>query len=289
MPSSPRNSQLPPLKKRQSLPDFVSKDQQDALKLLALKMRLHSPSTSSTPPTDSDETQLENLEINVGSGPDYTSLLSDQILCIILSKMPESQQIPNSLVCKRWEKLSGRLIHSLKLLDWEFLESGRLIYRFPNLTDVDLVRACIKSPRNSGILLSHRFVLVHLNSGVSNDGFIRKHDLLDSGLIDQGIRVLAGGCLNLRKLVLIGASEEGLTCVAEECKTLQELELHCCLDFVLKGISGCKNLQILKLIGCVDGFYDSVISDIGLTILAQGCRRLVKLELVGCKDRKSVV
>ncbi|MFS8016358.1 putative leucine-rich repeat domain superfamily [Helianthus anomalus] len=44
-----------------------------------------------------------------------------------------------------------------------------------------------------------------------------------------------------------------------------------------------KNLQILKLVGTVDGFYSSLVSDIGLTILAQGCKRLVKLELKGCK------
>lgn len=31
------------------------------------------------------------------------------------------------------------------------------------------------------------------------------------------------------------------------------------------------------------GFYESVVSDIGLTILAQGCKRLVRLELVGCE------
>ncbi|RXI06065.1 hypothetical protein DVH24_018107 [Malus domestica] len=43
----------------------------------------------------------------------------------------------------------------------------------------------------------------------------------------------------------------------------------------LKGISRCRNLQIVKLIGSVDGFYRAVISDIGLTILAQGALLLV--------------
>ncbi|GKB66279.1 F-box protein-like protein [Tanacetum coccineum] len=40
---------------------------------------------------------------------------------------------------------------------------------------------------------------------------------------------------------------------------------------------------ILKLVGNVDGFYSSLVSDIGLTILAQGCKRLVKLELRVCE------
>ncbi|KAL5801782.1 hypothetical protein ACOSQ3_033414 [Xanthoceras sorbifolium] len=52
-----------------------------------------------------------------------------------------------------------------------------------------------------------------------------------------------------------------------------------------KGIFACHNLQVEKLFGCVDGFYNSVVSDIGLTLLAQGCRRLVKLELCGCEGR----
>ncbi|GKD21763.1 F-box protein-like protein, partial [Tanacetum coccineum] len=38
-----------------------------------------------------------------------------------------------------------------------------------------------------------------------------------------------------------------------------------------------------KLIGYIDGLFDNVISDIGLTVLAQGCLRLLKLELGGCE------
>uniref|UniRef100_A0A5B7BD79 F-box domain-containing protein n=1 Tax=Davidia involucrata TaxID=16924 RepID=A0A5B7BD79_DAVIN len=272
---SPERHLQPPLKKRPSWPDHWFNDQD--LKHVVLKMRLHS--LSETPPSEPDET----LTLDHPSTTDFTSILSDQLLLIILSKLPESQHISNSLVCKRWSKLSGRLVCSLKLLDWDFLESGRLVYRFPNLTYIDIVRACIQSPRNSGILLTHKFVSVHLDSCSSGGRFIRNQDLLHSDLIDRGLQILAEGCPNLRKLVLIGTSEEGLSCVAKECLTLQELELHCCTDFSLRGISGCRNLQILKLIGCVDGFYDAVISDIGLTIVAQGCKRLLKLELVGCE------
>lgn len=82
---------------------------------------------------------------------------------------------------------------------------------------------------------------------------------------------------------MINASEMGLLTVAEECLTLQDLELHRCNDNVLRGIAACENLQVLKLVGSVDGFYSLVVSDIGLTILAQGCKRLVKLELSGCE------
>jgi F-box/leucine-rich repeat protein 2/20 len=39
----------------------------------------------------------------------------------------------------------------------------------------------------------------------------------------------------------------------------------------------------VKLFGWVDGFYGLVISDIRLTILAQGCRWLVWLELCSCE------
>ncbi|GJV82349.1 F-box protein-like protein [Tanacetum coccineum] len=52
---------------------------------------------------------------------------------------------------------------------------------------------------------------------------------------------------------------------------------------VLRAIAAFQNLQILKLVANVDGFYSSLVSDIGLTILAQGCKRLVKLELRGCE------
>lgn len=284
-----QQQQPPPLKRRLSiLPDNLWLNDQQALTHAFLKMGLHS--LSSTPPSDPDETLTLEKERNPqyspnpNPKPDLFSLLSDQLLLDILSKLPASQHVTNSAVSKRWLKLNGHLILSIKLLDWEFLESGRLTYRFPNLTDVDLVRACVRSSRNSGIVLTHRFVSVHLDSCLFNEGgFIGKQDLLHPNEIDRGVRILSEGCPNLRRLVVISASEETLSCVAEECLTLQELELHRCGDLSLRGISGCRNLQIMKLIGFVDGFYDTVVSDIGLTIVAQGCKRLVKLELVGCE------
>ncbi|GFY81159.1 RNI-like superfamily protein [Actinidia rufa] len=251
MPLSPERNHRPPSRRRLSWPDLWVKEQ--ALSHVALKMGLHS--LPETPPPEPDETLLSDftaLDLD-SSAPDSTSLLSDELLLSILSKLPESQHIPNSAVCKRWLRLSGRLVRSIKMLDWEFLESGRLVYRFSNLTDVDIVRACIRSSRSSGILLTHKFVSVHLDSSLSGGGFIRKQDLLHSDLVDRGVQILAEGCPNLRRLVVIG-------------------------EFSVARI-----YRYLKLIGIVDGFYDSVISDIGLTIVAQGCQRLVKLELVGCE------
>nr|XP_043621155.1 F-box protein At5g07670-like [Erigeron canadensis] len=215
---------------------------------------------------------------------DFTLLISDQILIHILSKLTKSQLISSSLVCKRWLKINGGLVKDLRLLDWDFLDSGRLVYRFTNLVSVDILQSCIVSSRNvSGICLSNKFVSMHIDSDVSCNGFVSKFDFLDARVIDRGVRVLAQGCPNLRRLVLLGVSYEGLGYIANECLALQELELCMCLDMDLKGLAGFRNLQILKLVGSVDGMYDSVVSDIGLTILAQGCPRLLKLELVGCE------
>ncbi|TYI90431.1 hypothetical protein E1A91_D03G122000v1 [Gossypium mustelinum] len=214
---------------------------------------------------------------------DRTLLLSDELLLKILSKLPLSQRNPNSLVCKRWLYLQGRLVRSLKILDWNFLVSGRLITRFPNLAHVDLLNGCLFSPRNSGILLTHRMVSMQMRYGNCSNWELLEENLLPVEVVDGGLQALANGCPNLRRLMVINASELGLLTLAEECLTLQELELHKCNDNVLRGIAACENLQILKLVGNVDGLYCSLVSDVGLTILAQGCKRLVKLELSGCE------
>ncbi|KAH7853426.1 hypothetical protein Vadar_002259 [Vaccinium darrowii] len=236
-------------------------------------------SLPTTPKSHHNKTLIQKTLIS-----DPTSLLSDQILLQILSKLPHSQRNSNSLVSKRWLNLQGRLIRSLKLLDWDFLISGRLFVRFPNLVHVDVVRGCVISPKNStGILFTQKMGSFHVDSNVSPNGFVPESYILSVDEVDFGLRSLASGYPNLRKLMVINASELGLLSVAEECPTLQELELHKCNDQVLRGIAACQNLQILKLAGYVDGFYESFVSDIGLTIMAQGCRRLVKLELSGCE------
>ncbi|XP_043693192.1 F-box protein At5g51370-like [Telopea speciosissima] len=269
-----------PLNKPSSCPELWFKEK--VLKHVVFKMQLDSL-TRAQSPDHKASTELEKKVALNFSRIDLTSLLSDELLLRIFSNLPDSQRKSNSLVCKRWMFLQGRLVHSVKLLDWDFLVSGRLLSRFPNLTDVDLVAACIDSPRNSGILLTHKLLSVHIDADFLPGRFVPEDNLLPPALIDRGLRALARGCPNLRKLVLIAATESGLSSVAEECPTLQELELHHCTDLALHGISACKNLQILKLIGTVDGFYSSVLSDIGLTFLANGCKRLVKLELSGCE------
>ncbi|KAI9080611.1 hypothetical protein K1719_037417 [Acacia pycnantha] len=213
------------------------------LKHMVVAMQLQSLS----PP---DDPKSKTLTPNIFP-IDSTLLLSDETLIRIFAKLPDSQRKSISLVCRRWLNLQGRLVRTLKVLDWNFVLSGSLIHRFPNLNHVDLIPGSFISPRNSGIFLSHRLVSMHIDCGFyPNWCFGEEKNLLPVDVIDSGLSVLASGCPNLRKLHVIGASE---------------------------------NLQILKLIANVDSFYRSVVSDIGLTILAQGCKRLVKLELSGCE------
>ncbi|KAM0035525.1 putative leucine-rich repeat domain superfamily [Helianthus debilis subsp. tardiflorus] len=147
---------------------------------------------------------------------DYTLLVSDQVLTAILSNLTKSQQLSSCLVCKS---------------------------------------ACIISPRNSGICLSNKFVSIHVHSFISDNECVWKPDFLSIREVDRGVRILAESCPNLRRLVLCGVSLEGLASVANECLALQELELCSCTDLHLKGLVGFRNLQILKLIGSVNGLY----------------------------------
>ncbi|KAJ8748107.1 hypothetical protein K2173_009237 [Erythroxylum novogranatense] len=272
---TPTPTPIPPLKKRApSWSDLWLKNTKP-LKHVVLAMQLQSLASPSPTKDPHTKTKTHTL-ISSLSNIDRTLLLNDDILLKILSLLPSSQKSYNFLVCKRWLNLQGRLVRSLKVLDWEFLESGRLITRFPNLNRVDLIRGCIPAPYDSSIWLSHKVLSMPIDSVVS--GFVQnwricEENLLPVEIVDRG----------LEKLVVIGASELGLLSVAEGCSTLQELELHKCNDNLLRGIAACENLQILKLVGKVDGFYNSLVSDVGLTILAQGCKRLVKLELSGCE------
>ncbi|CAA0409077.1 F-box protein [Arabidopsis thaliana] len=217
------------------------------------------------------------------SDVDRTLSLSDSLLLKILEKLPESQNEDVSLVCKRWLSVQGRRLRSMKVFDWEFLLSGRLVSRFPKLTSVDLVNACFNPSSNSGILLCHKSISFHVSTDSSLNLNFVEESLLDNEMVDKGLRVLGRGSFDLIKLVVINATELGLLSLAEDCSDLQELELHKCSDNLLRGIAACENLRGLRLVGSVNGLYSSSVSDIGLTILAQGCKRLVKLELSGCE------
>ncbi|KAL8217982.1 hypothetical protein R6Q57_021355 [Mikania cordata] len=215
---------------------------------------------------------------------DLTSLLSDEILLHILSKFSGiSQRNSNCLVSKHWLNLQGRLVRSIRVLDWDFLISGRMFFRFPNLTHVNLVHGTLVSDSgatNFGVFVNHEIGLFRIGP----DEFLcDDRVLLPVNEVDFGLKVLASVYPNLRKLVVMNCSEIGLLSVTEECPSMQELVLHHCNDNVLIAIAAFSDLQILKLIGVFDGFYRSLISDRGLTFLAQGCKRLVKLELQGCE------
>ncbi|VVB06761.1 unnamed protein product [Arabis nemorensis] len=207
---------------------------------------------------------------------------SDSLLLLVFSKLPISHHLLTSLVCKRWLYLHGRLLRSLKLLDWHFLHSGRLFARFPHLTEIDILRSCIRlAPNsNSGAFLTLKPFSLPISCSHHHDG---SFDILPPDRIYRGLKLIAQKYPNLRRIAVFGASEHGLASLAGTCQTLQELELHRCGDLSLKGLSGCTNLQVMKLTARIDGFFTCVVSDIGLTILAQGCKRLVKLQLCACE------
>ncbi|XP_050238710.1 F-box protein At5g51370-like [Mercurialis annua] len=284
---NPNSKPPPPLTKRGrtlSLPDVWFKDQ--SLKHVVWKMHLRSLSTTPSPPSSDSDFSLLGFQspLDPITRPDCTSLLSDELLLQVFSRLPSSQYISNSLVCKRWLYIHGRLVQSIKLNEWSFLNSGRIFTRFPNLVEIGILNACFVTPRNSGIVLTHKYLSIHIGTDYTDYGmFIEGSRILPSDFIDCGLEMIAKQYSNLRRIVVFNASETGLLSISGKCETLQELELHCCGDFALNGISGCRNLQVVKLVACVDGFYNTVVSDIGLTILAQGCSRLVKLELCGCE------
>ncbi|OAY68011.1 F-box protein [Ananas comosus] len=216
---------------------------------------------------------------------DLTARLSDELLLRILAALPDHLRGPSSLVSKRWLRLAGRLRRSLTLLEWRFLHR-RLALRFPDLTDLDLVPASFSSSSasTSAAVLNRGPVSVPVEPHA--DPPIGYRRFLPPDAIDRGLDAVARSFPGLRKLSVAAPidSQSGLIAVADGCPTLQELELHRCTDLGLRPISAFNNLQILRLVGSVEGFYAGPgVTDIGLTILAHGCKRLVKLELAGCE------
>ncbi|XP_076898602.1 F-box protein At5g51370-like [Bidens hawaiensis] len=247
------------------------------------------PRPSSPPPPRQPENLITvnqtlniNNEIPDSDFPDI-SPLSDETLFRIVSKVyDDSKSSGLSLVSKKWLGLHGRLVKSVRVFDWDFVVSGRMFFRFPNLIDVDLLNGIVVSSnciKSSGLSVGE-FGPFRVDSDVFLPSNVNLRNVTE---VDFGLQILSNSYPNLQRLVVANCSEIGLLNLAEGCLTMQELVLHNCHDQVLRGIAAFKNLQILKLIGTVDGLYLSLVSDIGLTILAQGCKRLVKLELRGCE------
>ncbi|CAL9153988.1 unnamed protein product [Musa hybrid cultivar] len=252
------------------------------LKHVVFKMQL-----SDQTPTIEDPAPRQRHGGDGAGVADLTALFSDKLLLRILAAVPDPLRLPASLVCKRWLRLVGRLRHSLTLLDWSFLDRGRLFLRFPDLAELDLVPGSFASPSSVAargrVLLSWGPFSVTVDTNA--DSPVGECCFLEPDVIDRGLETVARSCPGLRKLSLVASdSEAGLMAIAGGCDTMQELELHRCSDLALRPIFAFKNLQILRLVGSVDGLYCGPrVTDIGLTILAHGCKRLVKLELSGCE------
>ncbi|KAG6548872.1 hypothetical protein Mapa_009634 [Marchantia paleacea] len=375
---------------------------------------------------------------------DITAALSDALLQRILLGVPPASRATCSLVCQRWLRIVDKDRKSLRLLNWAFLESGRLPKRFPDLTYIDLTWACMRdaTTRNSiCITLSNLDLSLHpqVAEPFSLEACIRTQQLAPEAL-DRGLAVLARGCPELQRLrivdvghtqagafsewefvasnqkgtghkadslidvsspnplkatsfkvdndaadvvdhgqvpqqkgignkadavpvdvtasetvqlsnivikpgimkdegfrisrnlhkvdglgvkavaqaalarnattlgVSLGPIEEdvgtprsrrakgikgkgdgdavlelGLLSLAKGCPMLQDLEVHQCTDETISSVVHFPNVQILRLVGTVEGFSHCSFTDVGLTILANKCRRLIRLELIGCE------
>ncbi|XP_020263136.1 F-box protein At5g07670-like [Asparagus officinalis] len=228
------------------------------------------------------------LAVPLSHRADGHRLLSTSSILLILSEIPlPLLETPLSRCPSLTWLVSGRLrrIPSYPIRRWPSLP--RLLSRFPNLTDLNLVPAVFSSSDSRPLHCSGQVVLSRGNVSIQMDqvSFPTVGDcpFIDSDSIDRGLETVARGCPNLRRLSVAG-TKSGLFPVSDACDTLQEMELHCCTDLALRSVSGFRNLQILKLVGSVEGLYSGPgVSDIGLTILAHGCKRLVKLELSGCE------
>ncbi|CAK9206620.1 unnamed protein product [Sphagnum jensenii] len=227
------------------------------------------------------------------------SSFNDEVLLNILRRLSPAPHY--ALVCKRWMRLHGQLRLSIKVHDWRFLESGRMVFRFPNLTDVDLSLACScivtssssstprgennnKQSSSAAILLTHQGLTVQLGYDAVDPSSIERcieAQQLSPAQLDKGLKLLADAYPGLQRLCVVDTA--GIARIAQNCRLLQELELYQCTDETLRAVSACKNLQIVRLIGSVTGFYHCTFTDIGLTIMSQSFRRLVKLELSGCE------
>ncbi|KAJ4951482.1 hypothetical protein NE237_028314 [Protea cynaroides] len=107
-----------PLNMPSSLPGLGFKDK--TLKHVVFKMLLDSSAEHRHHQT-TNSTKSEKTTVLNSSKSDLTAIFSDELLLRIFSKLPNSQRNSNSLVFKRWLNLHGCLVHSVKLLEWDFV------------------------------------------------------------------------------------------------------------------------------------------------------------------------
>eukprot|EP00897_Mesotaenium_endlicherianum_P008005 jgi/Mesen1/7232/ME000372S06468 len=308
---------------------------------------------------------------------DMTAFLGDDVIIRILKLIQDDKDRKVcSLLSKRWLRLEGMLRESIKVLDWGFLENGRIYERFPNLADVDLTGAWTSDAKR--LVSCASFVPMYRGSCYMRLGLEAEFPFSWNHVVeeqrpnpydfDRGLRALVKAYPGIRRLCVVdafrllkdeekeenedddgwdddsrhenhklekervqdtkkesvyvhsqegpqsgqkaklpsgtrniwrssGASiveqlraklrvndhqeAEGLQIVARGCPMLQELEVRQCTDASLTALAECKNLQVLKLVGELTGFYHATFSDKGLIVLAKSCTRIVELSLTG--------
>ncbi|KHN11678.1 F-box protein [Glycine soja] len=240
-----------PLKKRWSLNQMVM-----AMKLQSLSC---SPGI-----TDKSNPILSPFPLPI---TDRTLLLSDELLLKIIALVSDSstQRNSNSLVCKRWLNLQGRLVRSLRISDWNFLLSGRLIHRFPNLNHVDLLSAALISPKYSDVLLTNRVISMHLSSDSFPYWCFCEDNMLPFQVIDNGLTSLASGCPNSAppRSASSPLPRSAPLCRYSNCSAAAT-------TFSAGSPRGCKRLVKLELSGC-EGSFD------GIKAIGKCCQMLEEL------------
>lgn len=101
-----------------SLPELLFKERALKHGTSIMKSRSNSPFASPRPVASPRSVPQRTLGFHSHepTGPDYTSLLNDEILLQVFSKVPVSHHVSSSLVCKRWLFIHGRLVQSIKII-----------------------------------------------------------------------------------------------------------------------------------------------------------------------------
>lgn len=151
-----------------------------------------------------------------------TSFFGDDVLIRILQHFKDSPSLKSlSLVNRRWLRLLGLLKTNIKLLEWSFLESGRLVQRFPNLSEVDLSPSWTGSrtdskgnPNFSSVMMSHNNVTIRLRAE-SNNPFDLDRSIDEQWptpiSFDRGLYKLVRGCSKLRSVCVVDVQRLGST------------------------------------------------------------------------------